>query len=326
MLVALAVPLVLARAPSQVAGAAEALKVGVSAVAPGQGGLLMARDAGLFRAEGLEVEFLFFASSTEGAQALVSRGVPLAVMGAAAPVAAALAGADTVLVGGLLNTMAGVLVGGPGVETPAALRGKVVGINRFGSSSDLATRFALGRLGLDPERDVTLLQLGGANATRLAALQAGTIQAGLLEPTTLATSRKLRLPELVDLGSLGFVYPLEAVATSRRFVRERPDTLRRFVRGLVLGIHAYRTRPDDAKRVLRSYLKIDDPEVLTIAYDFYSQVVERKPYIPLDGVRTVLRELAAQNPRARTAGPEDFLDLSFVKQLDDSGFIDGLYR
>jgi len=308
------------------AGAAEGLKIGVSSLAPGQGGLLMAKELGLFRAQGLDVEFLFFASSTEGTQALVSGGVPLVVTAATAPMAAALAGADVVLVGGLLNTMTGVLVGGPGITTPAALRGKVIGINRFGSSSDLATRFALGRLGLDAEREVALLQVGGSNATRLAALQAGTIQAGLLDPTALVTSRRLGFAELFDLRQQGFSYPLETVATSRRFVQGRAETLQHFIRGLVLGIHAFRTRPDDARRVLGAYLKIDDPEALRIAYDFYAQAVDRKPYVPLDGVRAALREMGARDPRALTARPEDFLDMSFVKVLDDSGFIDGLYR
>lgn len=305
----------------------EKLTVGVSALAPSQGGLLMAKDAGLFRAQGLDVEFLFFASGTEGTQALLSGQVPVNALGGAAVVSAILSGADIVLVAAYVNTLDFSLVAAPGIATPAQLKGKVLGITRFGGSGDLAARLAVAHLGLDPARDVTYLQMGGGgSAGRLAALKAGSIHGTVLPPTVLHLARGLGFVELVDLSGLGVRYPLESVAASRAFVRDRPQTLRKLLRGLVLGNHAFKTRRDDAIRTLRTHLRIEDPDVLSRAYEFYGRVIDAKPYVPIEGVQTILDQLATGDARARSAKPESFLDMRFVTELDASGFIDRLYR
>jgi len=305
--------------------AAETLIVGAAAPSPGQCALLMAKDLGLFQTQGLDVEFVFFDSGTESMQALVGGRVPVHAVGGAAAINAALAGADVVLIASFVNTLSYALVVVPEIATPADLKGKALGINRFGSSNDFATRLLLTRLGLRPDRDVTLLQLGASTA-RLAAMQARGIHGALLEPGALAASRRLGFIELADLSRLDVRYPLEAIAVSRAFAREHPETLRQFLRGLVLGIHAFRTRPDEARRAMRTYLKVQDAEVLATVYAYYAPLVEPRPFVPLEGVRTILDELAIRNPQARTAKPEDFLDMRLLKEVDDSGFIDRLYR
>lgn len=325
-LLAVAVSLAVWPGAGRQAAAQEKLTVGVSALAAGQGGLLMARDHGFFRAEGLDVEFVFFASGTEGAQALLAGQVPVNALGGAAVVAAALAGADLVLVASFVNTLDFSLVVAPGITTAAQLRGKVLGINRFGASGDLAARLAVAHLGLDPARDVTYLQLGGSGSARLAAVKAGSIQGTVLSAPGVPMARALGFVELVDLSRVGVRYPLEAIAVSRAFVRDRPETLRKLLRGVVQGNHAFKTRRDDALRTLRGYLRTEDAEVLARAYEFYARVMDAKPYVPLDGVQTVLDQLAIRDPRARAARPEDFLDMRFVRELDESGFIDRLYR
>jgi ABC-type nitrate/sulfonate/bicarbonate transport system substrate-binding protein len=305
--------------------AGESLTVSASAPSPGQCALMMARDLGLFRTQDLDVDLVFFDSGTEGVQALVGGRVPIGAVGASAVVNAGLAGADAVLIAGFVNRLTYSLVVVPEIATPADLKGKAIGVNRFGSSNDFAARLALTRLGLQPDRDVTLLQLGSA-AARLAALQSRGIQGAILEPASLTVSRRLGFPELVDFSRLDVRYPLEGVAVSRSFARERPETVRRFLRGLVLGIHAFRTRPDDARQCIRTYLKVEDPEVLATVYGYYSRLAEQKPYVPLEGVRVILDEVALRNPQARAAKPEDFVDTRLLKEIDDSGFIDRLYR
>jgi NitT/TauT family transport system substrate-binding protein len=305
--------------------AAETLVVAAAAPSPGQCALMMARDLGLFRTQDLDVDLVFFDSGTESIQALVGGRIPIHAVGASAVVNAGLAGADAVLIAGFVNALTYSLVVAPGIATPADLKGKAIGVNRFGSSNDFAARLALTRLGLQPDRDVTLLQLG-ASAARLAAMQARSIQGAVLEPGSLAASRRLGFTELVDFSRLDIRYPLEAVAVSRAFAREHPETVRRFLRGLVLGIHAFRTRPDAARQCIRTYLKVEDPEVLATVYGYYSRLAEPKPYIPLEGVRLILDEVALRNPQARAGKPEDFVDSRPLKEIDDSGFIDRLYR
>jgi len=305
--------------------AAETLAVGSAAPSPGQCALMMARDLGLFRAQGLDVDLVFFDSGTEGLQGLVGGRVPIVAVGGSAVVNAGLAGADVVLVAGFVNRLAYALVVAPEIATPADLKGKAIGVNRFGSSNDFGGRLALTRLGLRPDRDVTVLQLGSP-AARLAALQARTIQGAALEPAALVVARRLGFRELLDFSRLDVQYPVEAVAVSRAFVNERPETVRRFLRGLLAGIHAFRTRPDDARQSIRTYLKVEDPEILTAVYDYYSRIIEPRPYVPPDGMRLILEEVATRNPQARTVRPEDFVDARLLKEIDDSGFIDRLYR
>jgi NitT/TauT family transport system substrate-binding protein len=305
--------------------AAETLIVGSAAPSAGQCALMMARDLGFFNTQDLDVDLVFFDSGTESMQALVSGRVPINVGGASAVVNAALAGADVVLIAGFVNGFAYSLVVVPEIKTPADLKGKALGVNRFGSSQDFATRLVLTRLGLQPDRDVTLLQLGASSA-RVAAMRARSIQGAVLEPASLAVARRLGFTELADVARLGVRYPLEAVAVPRAFARSHPETLRRFFRGLLLGIHAFRTRPDDARQCIRTYLKVEDPDVMATVYASYAPLVEPRPFVPLEGVQTVLDELASRNPQARAARPEDFVDMGLLKEIDASGFIDRLYR
>jgi NitT/TauT family transport system substrate-binding protein len=305
--------------------AAETLVVGASAPSPGQCALMLARDLGLFQTQGLDVELVFFDSGTESMQALVSGRLPLLAVGASAVVNASLGGADVVLIASFVNALTYTLVVVPEIGAPADLKGKALGVNRFGSSNDFATRLLLTRLGLRPDRDVTLLQLGPSTA-RLAAMQARGIHGALLEPGALLASRRLGFTELADLSRLGVRYPLEAIAVTRAFARDHPETVRRFLRGLLLGIHAFRTRPEEAQRAVRTYLKVQDPEILATVYAYYARLVEPKPFVPLEGIRTILDEVAARNPQARAAQPEAFVDVRLLKEIDDSGFIDRLYR
>ena len=185
-----ALVLVLQSAPWS--AAAETLIVGSAVPSGGQCALMLARDLGFFKTQDLDVDLVFFDSGTESMQALVGGRVPINVGGASAVVNAALAGADVVLIAGFVNGFAYSLVVVPEIKTPADLKGKAIGVNRFGSSNDFAARLALTRLGLRPDRDVTLLQLGASTA-RLAAMQARSIQGAVLEPGSLAVVTAARV-------------------------------------------------------------------------------------------------------------------------------------
>jgi NitT/TauT family transport system substrate-binding protein len=305
--------------------AGERLTLGVAAVGAGQGGLFMAVEGGYFERQGLDVELLFVGSGVEATQALLGGRLTASLIGGPAPVNATLAGGDLVWIAGLVNILPYVLVVRPEVTTPADLKGKQLGVNRLGSSAELAARLAVARLGLNPETDVTLLQMG-EQASRLAALQARSIQATLLEPPGTVVARRLGFRELASLATMNLPFPHEALATSRRVVRERPDMLRKLVTGLVLGTHAFKARRDEGTEVLRKYLKLDDPEALAETYARSAGLIDAKPYVPLAAVQNVLDMLARSDPRARRANAADFLDMRFVSELDRGGFIEQLYR
>ncbi len=306
--------------------ALEKLTVGVNEPSPGMSGVFWAKEAGTFQEQGLAVEFVFFAAGTEAIQALVGERLSIMTgLGGPPLVNAVLAGAELVWIAETLGTMPYTLVVAPEIAQPSDLKGKRLAISKFGSSAEFAARFALTRMGLDPRRDVSILQVG-EQSVRLAALMAKSVDGTLISAPSTVVARKAGFRELTDLSRLGLRYPHEGIAVSRALLRDRPDTLRRLVKAIVLGTHRFKTDRLGSIQIFHKYLKIDDPEALNEAYSVFSKLVPAKPYLAPEGVQLILDEIAPTNPRARQAKPQDFLDMRFVRELDESGLIDRLYR
>jgi ABC-type nitrate/sulfonate/bicarbonate transport system substrate-binding protein len=173
--------------------------------------------------------------------------------------------------------------------------------------------------------DATILALG-SGPTRLTAVQSGSIQGAVCLPPETLIAKKLGLNFLLDLGSLGVEFQNSVIAAGRNVVEKKPETARRFVKALVEGIHAYKTDKDFGMRVLRKYLKTNDQEIIEETYDFYSDKVSPKPYPTVKGMQAVLSDLASRNPKAKDAQTSQLVNLGFLKELDESGYIDRLYK
>ncbi len=305
--------------------ALEKLTIGVSAVGPDKAGLLMAKEAGFFKDQGLDAEFMFFPSSTTGMQALVGGQVPVVSLGVGPVINAVLAGAEVTVIAELVGTSPYTLVVLPEILRPADLKGRRLGVNRYGATADFALRFALAKLGLDPKRDVTILQIG-ETSLRLAALQSRSIDGTVIRPPENLIARKLGFRELVDMASLGLKDPSALLVVSKDMIQKRPETLRRVLTAVVLGTHAFKTRRGEAIPVLGRYLKTDDSEVLAETYAAYSALMHIKPFVAPEGVQMVLDQIAGDNPKAKTAKPQEFFDMRFVRVLDESGVLDRLYK
>jgi hypothetical protein len=157
------------------------------------------------------------------------------------------------------------------------------------------------------------------------------MKAGAIQAVVLSTGEKLLalrqgFHQLIDLTRTGYAYPFTAVMTTRIFVRSQEETLKSFMKAYVEGIHLYKTRRDFTISVLRNFLHLDDREILRDIYNAYYQIFPKAPYPTVEGIKNILSELSVRIPKARTARPEDFVDLRFVKELDESGFIDRLTR
>lgn len=303
----------------------EKLTVGISSVGPDQAGLLAAKEAGFFMERGLEVEFQFFSGAMASIQAVMSGHVSVASFAGVPLVRAVLAGADLTAIAELLGTLPYKLFVSPEIASPADLKGKRLGVNRYGSSADMALRFALAKLGLDPKRDVTILQIG-ERPLRLAALQGRSIDGTVFIPPENVAAGKLGFRELTDIARLGLKHPAALVVIPRGMIEKHPETLRRFMTAVILGTHAFKTRREEGIQVLRKYLKNDDPEALVEAHSVFSALMHEKPFVAPEGVQLVLDEVAKDNPRAKTARPQDFFDMRFVRELDESGFLNRLYK
>ncbi len=307
--------------PSGEARAGEKVTLGVAATDVSKAGVFLAKETGLFEQQGLDVDFVFFDNSIEALQTMVRGRLSVALASGTGVVNAVAGGVELAWIAGLVDTVPYVLVVSPDITQAADLKGKRFGINRFGTADEFAARFTVGRLGLDPRADVTFVQIG-QQATRLAALKAQTIQAALFAPPGTVIARKLGFRELTSVASLGLRYPFEALVSTRQFIRERPDVLRRLLTGIVMGNRAFKTRRDDGIAVIRKYLKIDDGEALAEAYAVFAPLIQDKPYVSLEGVQLMLDELGRGNARIRAMKPSDLVEMQFIREMDDRGFLD----
>jgi len=184
----------------------------------------------------------------------------------------------------------------------------------------------LEKYGLDVNKEVTILQLGNHPA-QLAALEAGRVQGAMLSMPTSLRAKKMGFPMLADLQMLGLEYQHTSIATSKVLIKSKPDLVRDFMRAYIEGIHYAKTHRKETLDVLAKYLRVDDKDVLDETYEtIIGTLVPEKPYPTLKGIQTILRELGVKDPAARSARPEQFVDLSIMKELDSSGFIDRLYK
>ena len=286
----------------------------------------MARETGIFNKHGLEVEVIATPSGVEGMNALIAGEVQFLQIAGGTTASAALGGADVMIVGTTIDTFVQNLMVRPEIEKPEQLKGKSLGISRYGTSIDTGARVGLRHFGLVPEKDVAIVQIGSIESV-VAALQGNRVQAGILSYPSIGRARKLGHRVLLDIATLGIPYASTGMTTRGRVIREDPDLVRRYMAAQVEAIARAKRDRNLAMKVMGKYLRITDPEVLSEAYDIYvNKHLLKVPLPTVDALKGVLEELAGRNPKAKEMDPKKFFDDSFVRQLQSSGFIDGLYR
>jgi NitT/TauT family transport system substrate-binding protein len=300
------------------------ITVGYSLIAAASIPAWVANESGIFRKNGLDVQLVYIRGSGMIVMALLSRETPISQVGGSAIVNASLTGADTVMIAGGTVTTEQWLMSRPEIKTAEQLKGGSVAIDRFGGTSDLLTRVALKRLGLTPVKDVAIVQIGSV-PDRLTALEKGKVQAAILISPDRFIAQKKGFYTLVNVS---MPYQGVGVATTRRFIRENPDTVRKYVKSQVEAVHRIKTDRATGMSVLVKYLGSPDKEILEKTYDVTSadDRLSSKQYPTLEGIRNILEPLAQKDPKAKVAKPENFVDMRFIKELDESGFIDELYK
>jgi len=303
----------------------EKMRVGYSAQAGAFAPIWITREAGFFKKNGLDVDLVFIPGGPTAAAALMAGEIQAAAMAGPAIVTSRLAGSDLVMIAGIVNTFAFQFVTVGEITSPAQLKGKRIGVNRFGAAPDVAARYALKHMGIDP-REVVILQLG-EQATRLAAMKTGQLEAAIFLPpiTTLAQKEGMRV--LMDMSDLKAEFQITGLASSQKFLSERRSSALRFMRAFVEGIHYFKTRKQESMGVIARYMRTHDMEAVAATYDYFAlRIVPQKPYPTVKGIKALLNLLAQTRPEAGKVSPEGFLDASLLRELEESGFIDRLYR
>lgn len=302
------------------------IAIAYSGISASQTPAWVAYEQGLFKKNGLDVQLIFIESGSRTVQTLISGDVAAAQVAGTSVIQSALKGSGIVMIGGFLNTMDYKLVVARDITRPDQLKGKTVAVSRMGSSSDFATRYALEKYGLIPDKDVSILQIGSQPA-RFSALETGKIQGVMIAVPLTAKAKKMGFNTLADLQMLGLEYQHTGLAVSRNLIKTEPDLVRNIMRSFVEAIHYMKTHRNESLTILAKYLKTDDADALEDAYEsVILALMPEKPYPTLKGIDIILREMGIKDPNARSAKPEQFVDLTFIKELDSSGFIDRLYK
>jgi ABC-type nitrate/sulfonate/bicarbonate transport system substrate-binding protein len=302
------------------------IKVGYSSDAPGSLATWLAKEAGVFARNGLEAE-LVRTRSTIGVMALLSGDLDFIQASGPTVIESGLRGSDLVYVAGGMATLDFIFISQPEIRKPEQLRGGVIGLASIRGASLVATEFALEKLGLKP-KEVKYIVVGGT-PERLIALRNKQLQATLLSPPTSIVAEADGFYSLADVGALGLPFLHNGIATSRRFVRDHGDTVRRYVKSQIEAVHLMKTDRRTSVAVLAKYLRqTKSRDILEKSYELSvtDQKYPRKQYPSLPGIQTVLDAIADENPKAKSVKPEQFVDTQFIKELDERGYIDGLYK
>ncbi len=307
------------------ARSADDIIVGVSGPAINMVYSFVARDAGLWQKYGVDPRVVVFDAGSLLAQAALSGDVKISVSSGPATIAARTQGADSVIVAACVNTLPYSIVAAKEITQWAQLRGKKIAISRLGSGTDTAIRLVLKKYGLDPAKDVTILQLG-TQPSRVQALSAGAIDATIVSPPLDLAAKKQGYQILVNIAELGIPYPQQAIGTTDRFARENPQTVKNFLKGFIEGVRYAATHKDETKKIITRYLKTSDPEILEATYQSYLQVTDQSAYPNMEGMRNAMDEVAQRLPAVKSKKPEDFVNTRFLKELEKEGFFKQLSR
>ena len=286
----------------------------------------IARELGIFQKYGLDVEVIATPSGVEGMSALIAGEVDFLSIAGSTTVSAAVGGADVTIVATTVGTLVQSLVVRPEIEKAEQLKGKSVGISRFGTTIDTGARWALQHFGLVPEKDVAIVQIGAVERI-VAALEGNLVQGGILSYPAINRAQKLGHRVLLDIASLNNPYASTGVTTRGKLIRDDLDLVRRYVTSQVEAIARMKRDKPATMAVMGKYLRLSDPVLLSETYDIYAQKYLMKDPLPtVEAVRAVIEELTKTNAKAKGQDPRKFFNDSFVRQLETSGFIDNLYR
>lgn len=295
------------------------LTVTFAAISGSHVALWVTKEAGLFEQHGLAVDLIYLGGG-QATKVLLAGTSPLISISGPAPVTAAVQGADTVLLSCVLNTFIFSLMSRPEIERPEALAGKKIGVSRFGAATDFALRYVLKRWGMEPGRDVAILQIGGVPEI-LSAIQARSIDAGVLSSPSTLRARKAGLRELVDMGTLGIDYPGSCIVTTKRFLKENRQTAKDFLKAFLAGVQRTLSDQAFAGRVIRKYARVTDPEVIAVTYQDFARFVQPDFRATTAGVKLILEQLSASEPKALAIKPESLIDSSLLQELEAEGYL-----
>ena len=271
----------------------------------------LGREVGIFKKHGIDLELIYIPGGSLSMQALIGKSLDLLLAGGTPLVYAQLKGADLRMIGGVNNLLPYVLVAREGITRAEQLKGKKIGISRFGSNTDFVVRLAATQLGLHPKSDIQIIQTGGQDA-RVVALKSGAVDATVLTPDVAFIGRKLGFNVLLDFVDKGIEYQHVGVGSRTDYLKSQGDVARRFMRAYLESIRYYFSHKDEAVKKSMQLLKVDDRQVGEIGFDLRRKTLPTDGKPTVKGMQLVLDAAAEDDPKAKSLTPQELIDLSFL--------------
>jgi NitT/TauT family transport system substrate-binding protein len=300
------------------------IHVGVPAVSMGNIIIFFSKEAKIYEKHGLDAEAVVMSGSGIASRALIAGSVIISPITTPAVMSAVLAGSDMVI---LAHTMPGViqsLMVRPEIKRAEDLKGKTIGVTTFGSLGDFLVRHLARQKGLNPDKDFALRQIG-ADPERFISLKQGSIQAATLSHPTFILAQRAGFQVLWDFFK-DVEYPWSEIATTRTLIKQDRDLVMRYMRAHLEGIARFKQEPDLAKRVIKKMLRLDDESLAQDSWELFAKHRLAAPYPNIKGMKTSYEYVSQTRPDVWKHKPEEFVDSSFVEELDKSGFIKRLYE
>lgn len=323
LVIALLMSLTVAISTALPSAAAERIRIGYTSPSPQHGLLWIGDTAGLFKKNHLDLEIIYMPGNIS-APSLMSGEIQFGQMTGALMSPVRLQGGDPVMLVSVQDMLDDRLVVRPGINKPEELKGKRIAISRFGAASHMRVLNMLPRFGLS-DKDVTFLQIGDTPA-RIIAMVGNSVDASSFSPPDHLAPQLAGMKIILNMAELNIFYQGTGLVTTQRYIVKNRDIARRMVKSYVEAIHIVRTNPEITKRAFVKYRKTKDEKQLEDAYQTLRETVKQKPYPNLESFKTIFKDVSDRIPAAKTANAKEFVDTSFLEELDKSGYIDGLYK
>ncbi|MBI2533385.1 MAG: ABC transporter substrate-binding protein [Deltaproteobacteria bacterium] len=304
----------------------DSLTVGYSSFSGAYGPLWVAVEEQLGKKYNLDLKAIY-AGRVRPQQLLASGEVPFVIAtGTGALTSHILGVKDQVIVLTFINKVGSGIFTKPDIKSAEELRGKTIATGRPGAFADTMVRYVLrAKLNLTPDRDVKLLPMGEAALT-FPALEKGIVEAASLTIPFTLIAKKMGYRELIDYDRAGVVYPYNTVTTLRQTPGKNPELTERFLKTMIEGIHVFKTNKQRSVAVLKKYMRGAADDVLDDTYEYTKAGLEEVPIPSLEIIKTALDILSYQYPQAKQTDPNPLIDPSFVRRIEQSGFIRALYK
>jgi len=282
------------------------------------------KDGGFLKQEGLDADLIYIPSSTVVASAMLAGDVAISAANSQVVVDSGLQGGDLVAMGAIINVAAFYVMAAPEIRSIQDLKGKAVGVTRFGASTDFSIRMLLRKYGLEPVRDVPIIQIGGMPEIA-AALSKRAIYAAPMSYPMGYVAQEAGMKMISNLAKEDIPFMHVGLTTSRKFMRERRTQAKAFLRAYARAVYFMHTKKEEFKKIIGRYSKISDPGMLEGSAQYAYDFVEKVPLVKPQAFQVTLDETAQKNPKAKQAKPEQFYDNSLVQELINEGFFVSLW-